>query len=101
MDFIKSNIRLAHKDGADLAFFTELSDLYTSLSGIKDNVETTSEFIQLDDIILLNGKELKVVDITFRLENISNEITSEIKAVSNMNSNFKTQIDILIEYPPK
>lgn len=99
MDIIKSNIRIAHKDGADLAFFTELCNLYTSLSGTKDSIETNSEFIQQGDIIQLNGKELKVVEVILRLENIENEMEPNMKLSSNMNKRFKTQIDIFIEYP--
>ena len=99
MNYIPSIIRIAHKEGADLAYFTDVNELYESLSGLKDDIDTRTEFIQKGDIIELNDKKLKVVDVYLRLQNIEPHITHEMKNKDNFSKNFNVQIEIFIEYP--
>lgn len=98
MNYIPSIIRIAHKEGADLAYFTDTNDLYKSLSGLKDNIDTRTEFIQEGDIIELNDKKLKVVEVYLRLQHIDSEILHKMKNDDNLSPNFNVQVEIFIDY---
>lgn len=98
MNYIPGIIRIAHKEGADIAYFTDITDLYTNLSGKKDNIDTLTEFIQVGDIIQYKDKNLKVVEVYLRLQQIDFGIEHIMKNKENLNSRMNIQVEIFIEY---
>jgi len=97
MSKIESNILIEHISGGTLGYYREKEELYTDLSGLKDNSDG-GEYIQKGDIIKFQNKKLKVQKIEVKLVNINREIHHGEKAKTNIPTDFKVEIGIFVEY---
>src|SRR5690554_4332005 len=98
MKKIISKIRIISQDGGDFAFFFELEDLYSKLSGVKDKYGENMEFIEIGKNIQLDNEILKVKDINLKFENIDANIKHTDKKVNSTPSNLSVEFIITVEF---
>ena len=68
-DRIFTNIKIIHKEGADLGYYLEKKEFFNNIVGVKDKTDN-SEFIERGKIFEHNGKKLKVDEISIKLQNL-------------------------------
>lgn len=101
MNQIKTNIRIISPDGGDFAYFLEIEDLYSKLSGEKDALGEDMEFIEIGNNIILNNDILKVIDINLKFENIASNINHFDKSESSTPKNLIIEMIITVQFVEK
>lgn len=94
-------IRIISKDGGDFAYFTEIGDLYSKLSGIKSPLGENMEFIEIGKTIQLNNENLKVLDVNLKFENIDFTTYHFAKTEKSTPKNLIIEVIITVEFISK
>ncbi|MDC6367222.1 MULTISPECIES: hypothetical protein [Flavobacteriaceae] len=100
MSRVQTNIKIISPDGGDFAYFTDKKDLYSKLSGVKDEYGENMEFIEIGQHIQLNEHTLKVIDINLKFENIDIKTKHIEKTEESMPENLIIEVVITVENVP-
>lgn len=91
--------RIPDAEGRTIAYLYNRESL-NELINIKKHKEDNSQFITIGDIVILEGKKCKVVEINFKLDSETNDMTADygINLLSPSEpTNYNCQIGIFVE----
>lgn len=100
MSRLITNIRIISRDDVDFAYFMDQEDLYSKLSGVKDDDGDDMEFIEIGNKIKLNENTLLVKNINLKMEPIDINEKHIEKTTESMPSNFRVEVIITVENLP-
>jgi hypothetical protein len=101
MNKITTILKIINPDGGDFACFFEKEDLYSKLSGVKDDYGENMEFIEIGDEIQLNNELLKVKNINLKFENIDINTNHQAKSESTTPKDLLIEVIITVEFISK
>lgn len=101
MSRIKNNISIISSDGGTFAYFLEVEDLYSKLSGVKNTYRENMEFIEIGKNIQLNDELLKVMNINLKIENIPTETSHFDKSEKSTPKDLNIETIITVKFIQK